>query len=88
MCTVPSRLCSTLRPMRGSTVGSCASAGRYSLFTIDGGTFQVGLTVMYFIVSVRSGVGVAGLADHDAGGPHLFAFLHHPELKSGRLTIT
>ena len=38
-------------PMRDSTVGSCASAGRYSLCTIEGGTFQVGLTVMYFIVS-------------------------------------
>src|SRR5438876_9386554 len=55
MCTEPSRLYSTLNPMRDSTVGSCASAGRYSLCTIDGGTFQVGLTVMYFIAAVSSG---------------------------------
>jgi len=27
---------------------------------IDGGTFQVGLTVMYFIVSLISGVGSVG----------------------------
>ena len=47
--------------MRASTVGSCASAGRYSLCTIDGGTFQVGLTVMYFIVSLSSGVAMLGL---------------------------
>ena len=47
--------------MRCSTVGSCASAGRYSLCTIDGGTFQVGLTVMYFIVSLSSGVAMVGL---------------------------
>ena len=37
------------RPMRASTVGSCCSAGRYSFWMIEGGTFQVGLTVMYFI---------------------------------------
>ena len=42
--------------MRDSASGSRASAGRYSLRMIDGGTFQVGLTVMYFIVSVSSGV--------------------------------
>src|ERR1700758_2072660 len=47
--------------MRASTVGSCASAGRYSLYTIDGGTCQVGLMVMYFIVSLSSGVGMLGL---------------------------
>src|SRR5262245_63040509 len=47
--------------MRSNTVGSCASAGRYSLCTIDGGTCHVGLTVMYFIVSVSSGVGMLGL---------------------------
>ena len=58
---VPSRLCSTFSPMRESTVGSCASAGRYSFCTIDGGTFQVGLTVMYFIDAVRIGVGLSGL---------------------------
>ncbi len=61
MCTLPSRLVVTLRPMRASTVGSCASAGRYSFRTIDGGTFQVGFTVMNFIVSVICGVAVAGL---------------------------
>src|ERR1700738_1228225 len=44
--------------MRSSTVGSWASAGRYSLCTIEGGTCQVGLTVMYFIVSLRRGVGM------------------------------
>ena len=42
--------------MRVSALGSRASAGRYSFLMIDGGTFQVGLTVMYFIVSVSSGV--------------------------------
>src|SRR3981189_1948450 len=47
--------------MRSSTVGSCCSAGRYSLLMIDGGTFQVGLMVMYFIVSLSSGVALAGL---------------------------
>ena len=47
--------------MRSSTVGSCGSAGRYSLLMIDGGTFQVGLTVMYFIVSLHSGVAFSGL---------------------------
>ncbi len=43
-------------PIRASAPGSRASAGRYSFRMIDGGTFQVGLTVMYFIVSVSSGV--------------------------------
>ena len=52
----PSGLWLILRPMRDSASGSRASAGRYSLRMIDGGTFQVGLTVMYFIVSVSSGV--------------------------------
>ena len=47
--------------MRSSTVGSCASAGRYSLRTIDCGTVQVGLTVRYFIVSLSSGVAMLGL---------------------------
>src|ERR1700731_3880584 len=47
--------------MRSSTVGSCASAGKYSFCTIDCGTCQVGLTVMYFIVSLSSGVGMPGL---------------------------
>ena len=52
----PSGLWPILRPMRASAPGSRASAGRYSLLMIDGGTFQVGLTVMYFIVSVSRGV--------------------------------
>ena len=42
--------------MRSIAFGSSRSAGRYSFWMIDGGTFQVGLTVMYFIVSVSSGV--------------------------------
>ena len=37
------------------------SAGRYSFWMIDGGTFQVGLTVMYFISALISGVGLPGL---------------------------
>ena len=74
--------------MRASTVGSCCSAGRYSLCTIDGGTFQVGLTVMYFIVSVSSGVAMRRLADHDPGGPERRAVLASPcSVKSGMLTI-
>src|SRR5262244_2681790 len=56
----PSRLLTTLRPMRDSTVGSCASAGRYSFWMIEGGTFQVGLTVMYFICALSSGVCLLG----------------------------
>ena len=47
--------------MRPSTVGSCASAGKYSRLTIEGGTFQVGLTVMYFISAVIIGVAMVGL---------------------------
>jgi hypothetical protein len=47
--------------MRSSTVGSCASAGKYSLFMIDGGTFQVGLIVMYFISADMIGLGLSGL---------------------------
>ena len=61
MWIVPSGLWLTCSPIRSSTVGSCASAGRYSLATIEGGTFQVGLTVMYFISAVMIGVGIAGL---------------------------
>ena len=52
----PSLLWPICKPIRDSAPGSRASAGRYSLRMIDGGTFQVGLTVMYFIVSVSSGV--------------------------------
>ena len=40
---------------------------------IDCGTFQVGLTVMNFIVSVSSGVCLVRLADHDARLPDLRA---------------
>ena len=36
---------------------------------IDGGTFQVGLTVMYFISAVSHRRLFAGLADHDLGLP-------------------
>src|SRR6516164_9110677 len=42
--------------MRASTPESRLCAGRYSLCTIEGGTCQVGLTVMCFIVSLSSGV--------------------------------
>ena len=61
MRTVPSRFCSMRRPMRSSTVGSCRTAGRYSLAMIEGGTFQVGLTVMNFIPAVMIGVACVGL---------------------------
>src|SRR5687767_4747591 len=52
----PSLLRPICKPRRDSAPGSRASAGIYSLRMIDGGTFQVGLTVMYFIVSVSKGV--------------------------------
>ncbi len=55
----PSLLCASLRPMRASAPGSRCSAGRYSFRMIEGGTFQVGLTVMNFIVSLMSGVACA-----------------------------
>ena len=43
---------------------------------IDGGTFQVGLTVMYFIVSDQQRRGVdARLAGDDLGRPHRLAVL-------------
>src|SRR6266480_2818620 len=61
MWTVPSRLYSTLSPIRSSAIGSCCSAGRYSFCTIEGGTFQVGFMVMHFIGSLNSGVGIVGL---------------------------
>ena len=47
--------------MRRSASGSLRSAGRYSFAMIEGGTFQVGLTVMNFIVALMSGVGRFGL---------------------------
>ncbi len=61
MWTLPSGLRAIFRPMRSSTVGSCCSAGRYSWLMIDGGTFQVGLTVMNFMSAVMIGVTVSGL---------------------------
>ena len=79
MCTEPSRLLTTFSPIRASTVGSCASAGRYSLRTIDGGTFQVGLTVMNFIVSVSIGVAVVGLPTTTRVCQISLAVLHHPQ---------
>jgi hypothetical protein len=50
-----------LSPIRSIACGSCCSAGRYSFWMIDGGTFQVGLTVMNFISAVVIGVGRLGL---------------------------
>ena len=61
MWTLPSEFLPTTSPARASTVGSRASAGRYSLWTIEGGTFQVGLTVMYFMSALMIGVGMVGL---------------------------
>ena len=58
---VPSASCVSLRPMRSSACGSCSSAGRYSFSMIDGGTFQVGLTVMNFISALTIGVAKFGL---------------------------
>ena len=73
--------------MRASTVGSCCSAGRYSLCTIEGGTFQVGLMVMYFIVSLSSGVGMSGLPITMRVVQTCVAVVHHAcSEKSGRLT--
>ena len=60
----------------------------YSLATIEGGTFQVGLTVMYFISALMIGVGMFGL-------PSTILVIHTcwpswttRRVKSGRLTIT
>ena len=47
--------------MRSIACGSCCSAGRYSFWMIDGGTFQVGLTVMNFISALMIGVARFGL---------------------------
>ena len=47
--------------MRLSASGSLRSAGRYSLAMIEGGTFQVGLTVMNFIVALMIGDARFGL---------------------------
>ena len=69
MRTVPSGFCSILSPMRLSASGSLRSAGRYSLAMIEGGTFQVGLTVMNFIVALMIGDRQVRLADDDARVP-------------------
>ena len=61
MRTVPSGFCSTFSPIRSIACGSCCSAGRYSFWMIEGGTFQVGLTVMNFISALIIGVGRFGL---------------------------
>src|SRR4029078_13150393 len=55
-CMEPSRSCSILSPTLARAFGSLARAGRYSFRMIEGGTFQVGLIVMYFIVSASRGV--------------------------------
>ena len=78
----------TLRPIRSSTVGSCCSAGRYSLYTIDGGTFQVGLMVMYFIVSLSSGVAMSGLPITIRVVQTWLPLCITLSVKSGRLTTT
>ena len=74
--------------MRESTVGSCASAGRYSFCTIEGGTFQVGLTVMYFIVAVRIGVCKCGLPTTMRVDQCRFPSFITRSAYSGMLTIT
>ena len=47
--------------MRSRALGSSCSAGRYSFSMIEGGTFQVGLTVMNFISALIIGVALPGL---------------------------
>ena len=49
----------------------------YSLATIDGGTFQVGLTVMYFISALMIGVGKLGLPSTILVIHSWLAVLHH-----------
>ena len=73
--------------MRASTVGSCCSAGKYSLCTIDGGTFQVGLTVMCFIVLLSSGVAMVGLPITTRVVQTVAPSLTTLSVKSGWLTI-
>ena len=85
MWIVPSGLWLTCSPIRSSTVGSCASAGRYSLATIEGGTFQVGLTVMYFISAVMIGVGIVRLAVDDPRYPHLLAVVNDAQREIGKI---
>ena len=56
---------------------------------IDGGTFQVGLTVMYFIVSVRSGVAwLPTLPTTILVCQTVLPFCTTFSVKSGILTIT
>ncbi len=83
------RRCGDLQAHRARAFGSRANAGRYSLLMIDGGTFQVGLTVMYFIVSVSRGVAwlptlPATILVCQTVLPVCTTF----RVKSGRLTIT
>ena len=66
--------CSRRRaPSAPRSSGPAASTGIYSLATIEGGTFQVGLTVMDFISALMIGVGVVGLPVDDPRHPHLLA---------------
>ena len=55
---------------------------------IDGGTFQVGLMVMYFMSAVMIGVGISGLPSTilviQTGLPSCIT----RSVKSGRLTMT
>ncbi len=74
--------------MRWSTVGSCCSAGRYSLATIEGGTFHVGLTVMYFISALMIGVGMPGFPVTILVVQTSRPLFITCSLKSGMLTIT
>src|SRR5205823_13229688 len=76
--------------MRASTVGSRAKAGRYSPYTMDGGTFHVGLMVIDFMVSLSSGVCLLS-----EGSPITTLVVHICEplcitlsVKSGSLTMT
>ena len=85
---VPSRFCSTLSPMRSIACGSCCSAGRYSFWMIDGGTFQVGLTVMNFISALSSGVGMPGLPTTTLVFQTSLPSCTTRSVKSGMLTIT
>ena len=74
--------------MRASACGSCCSAGRYSLWMIDGGTFQVGLTVMNFIAALSSGVGRFGLPTTTLVFQTSLPSRTTRSVKSGMLTIT
>ena len=60
----------------------------YSRATIEGGTFQVGLMVMYFISAVMIGVGMFGLPSTILVIQTCWPFWKTRSVKSGRLTIT